>query len=330
MQPLISVVVPIYKVEEYMSRCVDSIINQTYKNLEIILVDDGSPDNCPAMCDDFAKKDNRIKVVHKKNGGLSDARNAGMAQATGDFISFIDSDDWVDVDMIETLVNKALENSSDIVSCGVRMVWENDQPSKMLTKNHEEITFTDTESALYSFVKSEYLIQTVWNKLYKKSVIQDIPFPYGKINEDEYWSWKAISRARTITSIDKPMYNYLQRNGSIMRGGSKFDPMNVINAKLERNLYIKETHPSIYDQFCLDLLYTCLFQAQRARMILSKEKYRKNLKSIKVIAKNNCPSKSFLKELPVSKRVRVFSISKCFGLVCLLQNLLNIGNKSNI
>lgn len=106
MNPLISVIVPIYNVEKYLARCVDSIVNQTYKNLEIILVDDGSPDRCPQMCDDYAEKDSRIKVVHKKNGGLSDARNAGMAVATGEYISFIDSDDWIDLETYDLVLEK--------------------------------------------------------------------------------------------------------------------------------------------------------------------------------------------------------------------------------
>ena len=110
MNPLISVIVPIYNVEKYLARCVDSIVNQTYKNLEIILVDDGSPDRCPQMCDDYAEKDSRIKVVHKKNGGLSDARNAGMAVATGEYISFIDSDDWIDLETYDLVLEKNVSN----------------------------------------------------------------------------------------------------------------------------------------------------------------------------------------------------------------------------
>ena len=125
MDSLISVIVPIYNVEKYLERCVESIINQTYKNLEIILVDDGSPDNCPQMCDDYAKKDSRIKVVHKKNGGLSDARNAGMKVATGEYVSFIDSDDYISLDFYETLLETIVDNDSDIVECSVVKFYEN-------------------------------------------------------------------------------------------------------------------------------------------------------------------------------------------------------------
>ena len=118
--PLISVIVPIYHVEQYLNRCVESLVNQTYSNLEIILVDDGSPDNCPKMCDDWVQKDSRIKVIHKGNGGLSDARNAGMQIANGDVISFIDSDDWIDPKFFEVMLNVMQDDESDIVSCGVK------------------------------------------------------------------------------------------------------------------------------------------------------------------------------------------------------------------
>ena len=122
--PLISVIVPIYHVEQYLTRCVESLVNQTYSNFEIILVDDGSPDNCPKMCDDWAKKNSRIKVIHKENGGLSDARNAGMQIANGDVISFIDSDDWIDPKFFEVMLNVMQDDESDIVSCGVKWVDE--------------------------------------------------------------------------------------------------------------------------------------------------------------------------------------------------------------
>ena len=131
---LISIVVPVYKVEPYLDKCVSSIVNQTYKNLEIILVDDGSPDNCPVMCDAWAEKDNRIRVIHKPNGGLSDARNAGMSAATGELIAFVDSDDWIAPDMYEKLYHRLTEDGSDIAACGVQMVWEDNTPPRMLTR----------------------------------------------------------------------------------------------------------------------------------------------------------------------------------------------------
>ena len=122
-EPLVSVIVPVYKVEKYLDKCVESIVGQTYKNLEIILVDDGSPDNCPAMCDKWADRDSRIKVIHKQNGGVSSARNAGIDAVQGEFIGFVDSDDWLEPDMYDCLVKNALEYNADISRCGYFVDW---------------------------------------------------------------------------------------------------------------------------------------------------------------------------------------------------------------
>ena len=132
LNPLISVVVPIYNVDKYLDRCVESIIKQTYTNLEIILVDDGSSDNSPQICDNWNVKDKRIKVIHKENGGLSDARNVGLSFATGEIISFIDSDDWIEHEMFEKMLNRKKKDNSDIVSCGVKWVKEDGS----LIRNH--------------------------------------------------------------------------------------------------------------------------------------------------------------------------------------------------
>ena len=171
-QPLISVIVPIYNVEEYLDRCVESIVNQTYKNLEIILVDDGSPDNCPQMCDNWAEKDSRIKAVHKENGGLSDARNAGMPFATGEIISFIDSDDWIELNMFETMLNRMIEDNSDIVSCGVKWVEEDGCLIRDVTSENEVL---DNKTAMKELLNDSKLKQHVWNKIYKYDMIKNIP-----------------------------------------------------------------------------------------------------------------------------------------------------------
>ena len=136
---LISIIVPVYRVEPYLDRCVQSIVDQTYQNLEIILVDDGSPDNCPAMCDAWAAKDSRVKVIHKENGGLSDARNAGLAAAAGEYIGFVDSDDWISPDMYRLLYENMAEHGSDVSACGVEMVWEDRTPPRLLTKRPPRI-----------------------------------------------------------------------------------------------------------------------------------------------------------------------------------------------
>ena len=164
-QQKISVIVPVYRVEAFLDRCVQSIAEQSYKNLEIILVDDGSPDNCPAICDAWAERDSRIKVVHKQNGGLSDARNAGMAIATGEFMGFVDSDDWIAPDMYQHLYDLLETDGSDIAACGVEMVWEDGTPSRMLTK--AGCCVLNQEDAMRAIIEESWLKQPVWNKLYK-------------------------------------------------------------------------------------------------------------------------------------------------------------------
>lgn len=329
MKPLISIIVPIYKVEKYLDKCVESLVNQTYTNLEIILVDDGSPDCCPEMCDKWAEKDSRIKVIHKPNGGLSDARNAGMKVANGEFVLFVDSDDWIERNMIEVLYNEIVHSDSDIVACGIRMVWDDGSPDKILTEACGKRVFNSKEEAMTSLMQEMCILQTVWNKLYKRKNIENILFPVGKINEDEFWTWKAIASSNKVVYIDVPLYNYLQRSGSIMRN-SNFNPLYVIEAKLERKEYIKTNIPALYGFCSVDLLYTCLFQAQKSKLHLDKDTYKNYYKKIKSVVKENNPSSSYVRELPIKKRLRVNSIYYNFGLVCKIQNLLGIGNKSNI
>ena len=157
--PKISVIIPVYKVEEYISRCIKSVVDQTYSNLEIILVDDGSPDNCPAICDKWAEKDSRIKVIHKKNGGLSDARNAGMQIASGEFIGFVDSDDWISKEMYQLLYENMKENESDISACGVKLVWEDGAESRSLTS--AGIQILNTQEAMEAIIRESKLKQPV-------------------------------------------------------------------------------------------------------------------------------------------------------------------------
>ena len=233
--PLISVIVPIYNVEKYLPRCVESIINQEYKNLEIILVNDGSPDSCPQICDEYAKKDNRIKVIHKENGGLSDARNAGMEIATGEYISFIDSDDWVEADFISELY-KGIKSGADIAECATRLVDDNDQTLSVRGSKEGKISAKD---ALIKLILEEGVYQTVWNKLYKRSQIQDTPFAVGKYHEDDFWTWQIFMKIDNLYLCEKPMYNYLQRSNSIIGSTYSLKKLDGVQARYERMLGLK-------------------------------------------------------------------------------------------
>lgn len=170
-QPLISVIVPVYKVEPYLDRCVQSIVNQTYENLEIILVDDGSPDNCPAMCDAWAAKDGRVQVIHKENGGVSTARNAGINIAKGAFFTFVDSDDWIAGDMILALYRLQKESTADVAGCCAEVVCDDHVPCR---------TCSDGNVRMYSFleiVRNNFPNNSwsLWGKLYRSDLFDRVP-----------------------------------------------------------------------------------------------------------------------------------------------------------
>lgn len=236
---LVSAIVPVYKVEEYLNQCIESIVNQTYKNIEIILVDDGSPDNCPAICDVWCKKDKRIKVVHKKNGGLSDARNAGMRVATGEYFVFIDSDDTVSSEYIEKMMCIMQQENADIVECGVNYISEEGNLLRKRGCSVERKKYTRME-ALKELVYEREIYQTVWNKLYKKSVIENINFIVGKCNEDEFWTFRVFDRAQTIVAISDVLYYYLQRKSSIMGVGYTLKRLDGLQARVQRTEYLQK------------------------------------------------------------------------------------------
>jgi len=235
---LISIIVPIYNVEDYLVDCLENIVNQTYKNLEIILVDDGSPDNCGNICDEYAKKDNRIKVIHKENGGLSSARNVGLDIATGEYISFIDSDDFVSKDFIEKLYNLCKKNGAEIAECNFLKFVDKIEKSNINPKI-ESYSSIEMQKRIYS---NEYIRTiVVWNKLYKKCIYETLRFPIGKINEDEFTTYKAFGNtSEKIVITNEVLYYYRYNENSIM--GRKFNEkrLDVLEAYEERKEYFRE------------------------------------------------------------------------------------------
>lgn len=238
--PLISVVVPIYKVEQYLSRCVDSIINQTYANLDIILVDDGSPDKCGVICDDYASKDSRIRVIHKENGGLSDARNAGMAIANGELITFIDSDDYVALNMIEHLLCLLNEHDADITICAYQPVSDATlSPDKLPPADSDGntvVTMTGSEALEAFFTFKHYAPVSAWAKLYKTRLFTEtgIRYPFGLINEDEYTTYKIFYHSAKVIYTDRTLYYYYLRDGSIMGVSYSEKHLDIIKAYKEQ------------------------------------------------------------------------------------------------
>ena len=208
----VSIIVPIYKVESYLHKCIDSIINQTYKNLEIILVDDGSPDNCGTICDEYALNDNRIKVIHKKNGGLSDARNEGLKIASGEWISFVDSDDWLENDAIEYMILLANEQQSDLIIGGTHKINDNDNSVIQTYTIAEDYKIMNTKEAFYDFFINRW---ASWARLYKASIHKNLYFPVGEINEDEAIVFTLLEKCSKIIRTSKIVYNYRWREQSI-------------------------------------------------------------------------------------------------------------------
>ena len=241
MNDLISVIIPVYNVEQYLDRCINSIVNQTYTNLEIILVDDGSPDNCPTMCDKWAEKDNRIKVIHKENGGLSDARNAGLASATGKYIAFVDSDDWIDLNYVAFLYDALIKNNADISVCNYRETSDYDEQTN---NDNIRIHSFDNFETMKKQSEANYFKAVVWNKLYKKCLLSNNPFKIGKYHEDEFFTYKILAKATKVVHINAELYFYYQRNGSIINSYS-IKHTDALEAYVERIKFLEVNYPDI-------------------------------------------------------------------------------------
>lgn len=240
----ISVIVPVYNVEQYLERCVDSIINQTYTNLEIILVNDGSTDNSGKLCDELAKKDERIRVIHKENGGLSDARNRGIDEAESDLVGFIDSDDYIDSDMYEVLLKNLNNTDADLSMCALYDVYNNTPEAQVTNKETWELS---SEQAIKMVMEAKILSVTAVNKLYRKSLFTDLKFEVGKIAEDAFIMIKLLDKCEKIVATNEKKYYYVHRENSIttQKFSTKF--LNVIEAYEQNSNIILEKYPKLKD-----------------------------------------------------------------------------------
>lgn len=241
-EPLISIVVPVYNVEAYLHKCVDSILAQTYRNIEVILINDGSPDKSPEVCDNYAKEDSRVIVIHQKNGGLSDARNTGIEVASGSWISFIDSDDWVERDFIERLLNLAIRHKADIGICGYRKVLEGGVVEATTIKPKPQATVMNNLDALRDLLtRQRYGGVMTWNKLYRACIFTDnnIRFPKGRVHEDNFTTYKTFYYANKVAYMDEPLYNYLQRGDSIMGEPFSLKRLDILDAVSEADQFVR-------------------------------------------------------------------------------------------
>ena len=231
--PDISVIVPVYKVEPFLKRCVDSILGQSYEDLELILVDDGSPDSCGAMCDAFARTDSRIHVIHQENGGLSAARNTGIdwafANSDSQWLCFVDSDDWVHPEYLRTLYDAAVQTGCKLSACGFYRTGGEAFPEEMDTR----VQFLSADEYYCGTVHGG-VTAVAWNKLYHKSLFETLRYPAGKLHEDEFTTYRAVYQAGQVAAVEAPLYAYYQHPEGIMR--SRWNPrrLHVLEAEQQQ------------------------------------------------------------------------------------------------
>ena len=268
MSELLSVVVPIYNVEKYLDRCVLSILNQTYQNIELILVDDGSPDNCPEKCDKWKMQDTRIRVIHKPNGGLADARNAGLDVATGKYIAFVDSDDTIHPEMYAVMISKMEQNGAQIACCGKNKIY----PDKLIsTQNRKTELIMTASEAIGRLLEGVSIDESACDKVFVRSLFEGIRFPKGETNEDLPIMPGVFSEAKKVVHVAANYYNYFQNPGSITRSGYSSKMHVYISHLTNVENFIQEKYPELKQSLSiLKARYAC---AMLYRIKDEKKKY---------------------------------------------------------
>ena len=298
MLPLISVIVPIYNTELYLDKCMQSILNQTYRNLEIILVDDGSTDNSSQMCDLYAGKDSRIRVIHKENGGQSSARNVGLNVCTGDYISFVDSDDWIELDMYSTLVEQLEKHGVDLAVSGRYDAYENSEVRRIGKQLGKNGVFSAYD-ILPQMALGQLSDFSVCDKLHKRNLWENIRFPEGEIYEDFAVMYKVLLAAGSVFLCDKPLYTYYHRSNSTVTGG--FREALIFYPKQTREFleFIESRYPeylncAVWTHIkAVQVLLISLLKADRSVYILHTDTYEHYIQDIKKYKKIWCKDKKF-------------------------------------
>ena len=285
---LISVIIPVYNVEKYLSQCVESVIEQTYQNLEIILIDDGSTDNSGTICDKYLKFDKRIKVIHKDNGGVSSSRNKGMdACSPGGYYLFVDSDDWLEKTMVEKLYKKAIETNADIVDCGYKLAYYNKNIN--VCRNNEIIYKNNVLEKAYL---DDYITCIVWKKLYKKEVFTNVKFPIGKNHEDIFIFLATLQNCKIIVSLPNSLYYYRQRRSSIVNSQFNTKSLDAVSAFEHDLIFAKQNN-----------IISIINQAEKALVYCQKDKIDKIL-----LGNNKTQYINIAKKLQKNIRKNLFKI----------------------
>lgn len=292
---LVSIIVPVYNVEKYLSKCIESLINQTYTNIEILLINDGSTDNSKKICEQFKEKDSRIKLINKENGGLSDARNKGLQEAISKYIAFVDSDDYVEKNYIETLYSLITKFNSEIAIADFRVI----KGAKKIKEDETKEYCITPEKAIEEMLYSDFYYISACSKLYKKELFENVEFPKGKMFEDVGTTYKLIIKANKIACTNKKIYNYVIRNNSITTSKFKnghYDLIELTNIMCED---ILQKYPNMEKGVLRRKIYANISTLNR--MLLSKET-KADLELVNYIKKTG---KTILKDNKVPKRDKI-------------------------
>lgn len=322
MEELISVVIPVFKVEKYLDQCISSIVDQTYRNLEIILVDDGSPDHCSDICDAWREKDKRIKVIHQQNSGAGYARNRALDIAQGEFISFVDSDDFIAPTMFEFLHSQFFDNV-DIVECSYCKIRDGKASFSDKNASFKVQVFT-AEEAMIENIEDHIFRQLIWNKMYRKCVINNIRFPVGRKIDDEFWTYQVLGNARKLVYTDKILYAYRQQENSVMHSLSIDRRLEAVEAKIHRHEYICKNMPTLEAKSLCNLWFTCIYQGQLMLKTLDKTRRCDMWSKLKRTIQYY-PIKGKLNNITGSNQMWLAIADKSLYLACVLRNILNIG-----
>lgn len=306
-QPKISVIVPVYKTEGLLDRCVESIVGQTYKNLEIILVDDGSPDNCPAMCDEWAEKDSRIRVIHKENGGVSSARNAALDIATGDYIGFVDSDDWIEPEMYSSLIQKISESGKNIALCSYYAVEISGERYECRCVVDKEVLDKDD---YFRFIVLGGDGGYIWNRLYDADILKEVRFDEDIwYSEDLLFNFKTAQKSNGAAILDKIEYNYVQKRikeQAWVMNDHSFDSMTAFEIMLS----YKDIPEAVYD-CCLRGYAAAAFTLLSG--VLTNEKYFYKYDDIRSAILNFKKRILTQKKYPLKYKVKTLALWLCPG-----------------
>lgn len=304
MKKLVSVIIPAYNIEAYIGRCLDSVLSQTYENLEIIVVDDGSSDGTGKILDDYEKKDSRIKVIHKENGGVSSARNKGLDVAAGDYIGFVDGDDLIAPEMYETLVNLLEEEDADIAHCGYQMVFPDRVDYYYNTGKRKVQT---TEEGLKDLLSGEMIEPALYNKLYKRRLFENNRLDETlKINEDLDMNYRLFKKSQKSIYQDKPLYSYMIRKSSATGSSAlsikREDSLRVLK-RIESDCIEEELKTIAYRRYIYLLMAICRDNVEDKQYKEYQKKQRKQLKQ---------ELKKTLFKTSIPKKLKYMSMLSCY------------------